>query len=305
MFQTILRRLIVAIPTLFIFSLFIFSLMHLAPGDPTVLYTGRLASKEVYERTREQLGLDDPLYIQYWKFVSNLVKGDLGRSLNYRMKVIDLLKLRLPNSLILGSASLLLAYLIAIPFGILAAIKQGSIIDIATMVIIAFGMSIPLFWLGLMLILLFSVRLGWFPVSGYESWKHMVLPVVSLASVQVSFLMRMIRSSMLEVLRQDYIRAAKAKGAPSKIVVLKHAFRNALLPVVSIFGMQLGWLVAGAVVIENVFVWPGVGKLIVDSIIRSDYPVVQGVLLILGGTVILGNLIADVLYPIVDPRIRY
>jgi peptide/nickel transport system permease protein len=304
MYIVILRRLLVAIPTLFIFSLLVFSLMHLAPGDPTLLYTGRLASAEVYARTRAQLGLDEPLYIQYGKFLSNLIKGNLGTSLNYRMDVIELLKLRIPNSLILGSLSLLLAYLLAIPLGILSAVKQGSIFDLVTMVIIALGMSMPLFWLGLMLILFFSVRLGWLPVSGYESWRHLILPVVTLASVQVSFLMRMVRSSMLEVLRQDYIRTARAKGLPGFRVIWQHALRNALIPLVSILGMQIGWLVAGAVVIETVFVWPGVGKLIVDSIIRSDYPVIQGVLLFLGGMVIVGNLIADLLYRVVDPRIH-
>jgi ABC-type dipeptide/oligopeptide/nickel transport system permease component len=220
------------------------------------------------------------------------------------MDVVDLLKLRLPNSLILGTASLILTYLVAVPLGTLAAIKQHSIFDIVTLVIIALGMAIPLFWLGLMLILYFSVNLGWFPVSGYESWRHMVLPVVSLAAVQISFVMRMIRSSMLEILRQDYIRTAHSKGLGQARITLLHAFRNALIPVISIFGMQIGWLVAGAVVIEMVFVWPGVGKLIVDSIIRSDYPVIQGILLIIGTTVILGNLIADILYTIADPRIR-
>jgi peptide/nickel transport system permease protein len=301
---SIIRRLLVAIPTLFVFTLMIFLLIHIAPGDPTLLYTGRLASAEVYDRTRAQLGLDEPLYIQYGKFLSRLAKGDLGRSLKYRMDVTDLLKLRLPNSLILGASSLALAYLIAIPFGILAAIKQGTIIDIIIMIIIALGMSIPIFWLGLMLILFFSVKLRWLPVSGYESWRHMILPVVTLASVQVSFLMRMVRSSMLEELRLDYIRTARAKGVKERMILWRHAFRNSLLPVISLFGMQVGWLVAGAVVIEMVSVWPGVGSLIVDSIIRSDYPVVLGVLLVLGAAVIAGNLLADILYHVVDPRIR-
>jgi peptide/nickel transport system permease protein len=305
MITAIIRRLLLAIPTLLVFSMLIFSLMHIAPGDPTLLYTGRVVSKEVYERTRTQLGLDEPLHIQYWKFLTNLLQGNLGTSLNFRMDVVDLLKLRLPNSLILGTASLILTYLVAVPLGTLAAIKQHSLFDIVTLVIIALGMAMPLFWLGLMLILYFSVNLGWFPVSGYESWRHMVLPVVSLTAVQISFVMRMIRSSMLEILRQDYIRTAYSKGLGRARITLLHAFRNALIPVISIFGMQIGWLVAGAVVIEMVFVWPGVGKLIVDSIIRSDYPVIQGILLIIGATVILGNLIADILYTIADPRIRF
>jgi peptide/nickel transport system permease protein len=305
MITAIIRRLLLAIPTLLVFSMLIFSLMHISPGDPTLLYTGRVVSKEVYERTRAQLGLDEPLHIQYWKFLTNLLRGNLGTSLNFRMDVVDLLKLRLPNSLILGTASLILTYLVAVPLGTLAAIKQHSLFDIVTLVIIALGMAMPLFWLGLMLILYFSVNLGWFPVSGYESWRHMVLPVVSLTAVQISFVMRMIRSSMLEILRQDYIRTAYSKGLGRARITLLHAFRNALIPVISIFGMQIGWLVAGAVVIEMVFVWPGVGKLIVDSIIRSDYPVIQGILLIIGATVILGNLIADILYTIADPRIRF
>jgi len=278
--------------------------MYLVPGDPVLLYTGRLSSREVQERTRHQLGLDQPIYIQYAKYLGRLMQGDLGTSFKFRVDVIDLLKDRVPNSLKLGAFSLFLAYLIAIPFGVLAAIKQGGIIDILATIVISIGMSIPIFWLGLMLVLFFSVKLGWFPVAGYESWRHLVLPIVTLAVVQVSFIMRMVRSSMIEELRQDYVRTARAKGLKQNTVIIRHAFRNSLIPIISLFGMQIGWLVAGAVVIEMVFVWPGVGKLIVDSITRSDYPVVQGVLLVLGLTVILGNLVADILYGIADPRIR-
>jgi len=304
MAKLIVRRLLVAIPTLFVFSLLVFSLMHLAPGDPTLLYTGRVVSQEVYERTRAQLGLDEPLYTQYWKFVTSLLQGDLGRSHNYRVDVVELLKLRVPNSVMLSASAMLLTYIISVPLGVLAAVKQRSAIDMIVLAIIALGMSIPLFWLGLMLILVFSVRLRWLPVSGYDSLQHMVLPVITLSAVQISYVVRMTRSSMLEVLRQDYVRTATAKGLKDRVVIWKHAFRNALIPLISIFGMQIGWLAAGAVVIEMVFVWPGIGRLIVESIIRSDYPVVQGVLLMLGGTVILGNLLADILYTIADPKIR-
>jgi peptide/nickel transport system permease protein len=302
--ETIIRRLLIAIPTLLVFSVMIFMMMYLVPGDPVLLYTGRLASVEIQERARLQLGLDQPLYIQYWKFMVRLFHGDLGTSLKFRSPVTELLKQRLPNSLILGTSAMILAYIVAIPLGVLAATHQGSVIDVTVMIIIALGMSIPLFWLGLMFVLFFSVKLRWLPVSGYESWRHMILPIVTLAMVQISFIMRMVRSSMLEEMRQDYIRTAQAKGQKKRIVVLRHAFRNSLIPLISIFGMQIGWLVAGAVVIEMVFVWPGVGRLIVDAIIRSDYPVVQGVLLILGFTVILGNLVADILYRFADPRIR-
>jgi peptide/nickel transport system permease protein len=301
---SIIRRLLITIPSLLVFTILIFSLVQLAPGDPTLLYTGRLVSSEVYARTRLQLGLDEPLYTQYWKFLSRLLQGDLGTSLKFRMPVTDLLALRLPNSLILGISSLALAYLIALPLGILAAIKQGSIFDMLAMVIIALGMSIPIFWLGLMAILLFAVRLRWFPVSGYENWRYMVLPVCTLAVVQLSFIMRMTRSSMLEEMRQDYIRTAHAKGLRSRTILWRHAFRNSLIPIISLLGMQIGWLVAGEVITETVFVWPGVGRLIVESIIRSDYPVVLGVLFVLGFTVIMGNLLADILYRIADPRIR-
>lgn len=304
MISAVIRRLLIAIPTLLVFSVMIFLMMYMVPGDPVLLYTGRLASVEVQERARVQLGLDQPLHIQYWKFMVRLLHGDLGTSLKFRSPVTELLKQRMPNSLVLGTSAMILAYIIAIPLGILAAIKQGSAIDIFAMIIIAIGMSIPLFWLGLMFVLFFSVKLRWLPVSGYESWRHMILPIVTLAMVQISFIMRMVRSSMLEELRQDYIRTARAKGQKNRIVILRHAFRNSLIPLISIFGMQIGWLVAGAVVIEMVFVWPGVGRLIVDSIIRSDYPVVQGILLILGFTVIFGNLVADILYRIADPRVR-
>jgi peptide/nickel transport system permease protein len=301
---SIIRRLLITIPSLLVFTVLIFSLIHIAPGDPTLLYTGRLVSAEVYERTRLQLGLDEPLYVQYWKFISRLARGDLGTSLKFRLPVSELLSLRLTNSLILGACSLALAYLIALPLGILAALRQGSFIDVLVMIIIALGMSIPVFWLGLMAILLFAVKLRWLPVSGYESWRHMILPVCTLAAVQISFIMRMTRSSMLDELRQDYIRTAHAKGLRNRTVLWRHAFRNTLIPIISIFGMQIGWLVAGEVITETVFVWPGVGRLIVESILRSDYPVVLGVLFVLGFTVIMGNLLADVLYRIADPRIR-
>lgn len=299
----IFRRFIILIPTVLALSVFVFILMQIAPGDPTYLYTGPQVSKEVYERTREFLGLDQPLYIQFWKFLTNLSKGNLGRSLAYRTDVIDLLKLRLPNTLLLGGAALITTYIIAIPFGTFAAINRGKLFDSIILFFIAIGMAVPTFWMGLMLILLFSVSLRLLPVSGYDSIRHMILPVLTITLVQMSFVMRMMRSSMLEVLHEDYVRTARAKGVKENVVIFKHALRNALVSVISVMGMQIGWLVGGSVVIETVFVWPGVGRLLVDSILRNDYPLTQGVLLVIGISVILGNLLADILYRVADPRI--
>jgi peptide/nickel transport system permease protein len=301
----VLRRLLLSLPALVLVSAVVFALMHLAPGDPTYLIVGPTATQQVYERTRERLGLDASLATQYWRFLSRAARGDLGTSLLYRAPVTRLLAERVPNTLLLGAAALLVAYLIGIPAGIAAALRRGSLLDLAIMSASTIGLGVPSFWLGLMLITTFAVLLPWFPASGYDQGlRSLLLPAFTIGLIEAAIITRLMRSSVLESLRADYVRTARAKGLGFARVLL-HAVRNALLPLVSFLGLQLGFLLAGAVVVEIVFAWPGVGRLLVDAIAQRDFPVVQGVLLVTGAAIVLGNLFADVLYRVVDPRITY
>ena len=306
MLSYIVRRVLASVPALLLVSLAVFLLLHLAPGDPTVLVTGQRVSAEVYAATRERLGLDEPLPVQYWRFVRSTAQGDLGRSLLYRRPTTELLLERLPNTLLLSSLALVLCYLIALPTGVVAAVKRGSFVDLGVMTWTTLGITIPSFWLGLILIVLFAVKLGWFPASGHdEGLRSVVLPVVTLAVGEAAVVARFVRSSMIESLSGDYVRTARAKGLRETRVVVGHALRNALLPTLSVLGLQLGFLMVSTVVVESVFGWPGVGRLLVDSIGQRDFPVVQGILLVLGVTIVIGNLIADVLYRFADPKLRY
>ncbi|RIK46986.1 MAG: glutathione ABC transporter permease GsiC [Chloroflexi bacterium] len=279
--------------------------MHIAPGDPVAFMLGRNAPPEAYERTRKDLGLDKPLPVQYWIFLSSVAKGQMGQSLIYRVPTRDLIFQRLPKTLLLSVLALIVCYLIAIPIGVLAAVKRGSAIDFGVMAGATLGISIPSFWLGLILIMVFAVKLRWLPASGHEGLKVLILPVFTLAIGEAAVVARLIRSSMIESLGGDYVRTARAKGLNNFRVIFVHALRNAMLPTISVLGLQLGFLLVSTVVVENVFGWPGVGRLLVESISRRDYPVVQGTLLVLGVTIVLGNLIADVLYRVANPQIRY
>lgn len=299
----VIKSLLGAIPALVGVSAVVFLLQHLAPGDPTILITGPVVSDEVYQRTRQQLGLDEPLWTQYWVFISNVMQGDLGSSLLFKRPTIDLLLERAPLTFVLSISALALAYLIGVPAGIIAAIKRGSVWDAGVMGLATLGLAVPGFWLGIILIVVFAVKLQWLPASGSEGPLHFVLPVVTLGVAEAAGLARIVRSSMLESLGADYIRTARSKGLMEKVVVLRHALRNALLPVISVLGLQLGFLLTGAVVAESVFNFSGLGRLLVDSILNKDFPVVQGVLLVFGGVIVIGNLIADVLYRVVDPRV--
>lgn len=300
-----LKRLLQAIPALFIISVVIFLLMHLSPGDPTYLITGPMASAEVYERTRQRLGLDEPLPAQYWKFISRVAVGDLGESLLYRAPVTRLLGERIGNTILLGLSSMLVCYAIGIPAGIFAAVRRGTSADAVVMILATIGMGIPSFWLALVLISVFAVSLSLLPASGYDAGlRSLVLPALTLGVVEAAVLTRLTRSSMLESLRADYTRTARAKGLHPQRVLWVHTFRNALLPILSFFGLQIGFILSGAVVVETVFAWPGVGRLLVDSIVNRDFPVAQGVLLVTGFAIILGNLLADLLYRLADPRIK-
>ena len=303
--QYIIRRLLVMIPVLFGISLIIFTIVRVIPGDPGVVLAGPHATKDVVEQIRVQLGLDKHPLTQYFIFIKNLSRGDLGTSSRTGLPVTKEIMARLPNTLLLALASILVATILGVLTGIIAGVKQNSKFDYLSMLVALFGLSMPVFWLGLMLMLLFSIKLGWFPAVGAESPKHLVLPAITLGANSTAIIARMTRSSMLEVIRLDYIRTARAKGLPEKLVLSRHALKNALIPVVTVIGLQTGILLGGAVLTEIVFAWPGIGRLLVEAILSRDYPVVQGVVLVVATMFIFINLIVDILYSYLDPRIRY
>ncbi|MBT9160026.1 MAG: Glutathione transport system permease protein GsiC [Dehalococcoidia bacterium] len=302
---SIVRRLLLTIPVLIGVSLLVFSMVRLIPGDPATAIAGVHATPEFIEQIREEYGLDKPLHIQYSIFMGNLLRGDLGVSARTGRPVTTEIWDTFPNTVELTVASMVIASLIGIGAGVISATKRNSIFDNSSMLVALFGVSIPVFWLGLMLMLLFAVILGWFPATGRGTISHLILPAITLGTASAAIIARMTRSSMLEVLHRDFIITARAKGLREQIVVYKHALKNALIPVVTIIGLQLGTLLGGAVLTETVFAWPGVGRLMVDSIMARDYPVVQGAVLLLALTFVFVNLFVDILYSFLDPRIRY
>jgi peptide/nickel transport system permease protein/oligopeptide transport system permease protein len=301
----IARRLLAVIPTLLGVLLAVFLMVRLAPGDPAQLLAGEFATPETLADIRQRFGLDQPWHVQLGLYAANVVRGDLGQSVRTRKPVAYELRQYFPNTLRLTLGAMLVALLIGIPAGIIAATRPGTIFDLLAMLGALIGVSMPVFWFGLMAILIFSVQLGWFPVAGTGTLWHLVLPAITLGTGTAAILARMTRSAMLEVLSQDYIRTARAKGLAGRVVVFKHALRNALIPVVTITGLQFGGLLEGAVITETVFAWPGIGQLLVGSILARDYPVVQGAVLLIAVAFILINLIVDLLYGAIDPRIRY
>jgi peptide/nickel transport system permease protein len=301
----VLRRLVLAVPTLVGVTLVVFALIRLVPGDPARLVLGLQASEEEVQRLRVQLGLDQPLPVQYARFLARLLQGDLGRSVVTGEPVLREIGARLPATVQLAVTSTVVATLAGVAAGVVSATRQYSWWDYAVMTVALFGISLPVFWLGLMLMLLFSVHLRWLPAGGYGTPAHLVLPTVTLAAFSVAIIARMTRSSLLEVLHQDYVRTAWAKGLSSRAVVLRHALKNALIPVVTVIGLQFGGLLGGAILTETVFAWPGMGRLLVGAIVARDYPVVQGTILVFAALFTLVNLAVDVLYAYVDPRIHY
>ncbi|WP_117237339.1 nickel ABC transporter permease [Thermus sediminis] len=301
----LLRRALIALPTLFGVVVLVFLMVRLAPGDPAVLLAGEFATPETLEAIRARYGLDRSLPEQFLIYLGALLRGDLGESARSRRPVLEELKTYFPNTLELASAAILVAVLTGIPLGILAALRPGSGLDLSVMVLALLGVSMPVFWFGLLAILIFSVELGWFPVAGKGTLAHLVLPAITLGINATALLARMTRGTLLEVLSQDYIRTARAKGLAERVVVFKHALRNALIPVVTVVGLEFGTLLAGAVITETIFAWPGLGQLLVGSILARDYPVVQGAVLLVAITFVLINLLVDLLYATIDPRVRY
>jgi ABC-type dipeptide/oligopeptide/nickel transport system permease component len=285
-------------------SIISFFFIHLS-GDPVMLMLPPDASKTEVETLRQQLGFNDPLYVQYGRFAARALQGDLGVSLYHRVPALTLVLERLPASLELAGAAMLIAIVVSVPLGVISAVKRGSAWDVGSMLGALFGLSMPHFWLGIMLILLFSVTLGWLPTSGRGSLAHLVMPAVALGLSLMAMFARLTRSVMLEVLGQDYVRTARAKGLAERLVIGKHALKNALIPLVTVAGMQFGFLIGGTVIIETVFAWPGVGRLVVQAIFSRDYPLVQAAVLVLAIIFVLVNLAVDLVYLYLDPRISY
>jgi len=306
------RRLLQLVPTLFLVSVLIFGLQQLLPGDPALVMAGEERDPAVIEQIRKQYRLDQPLPLQYLHWIGNVLRGDLGESMRIKQPVSELIVTKLPVTVQLATMAMAFALLIGIPAGILSAVKRGSAWDVGANVFALWGLSTPNFWLGIMLIFLFSVKLGWLPASGFvspfEDWRQSlattVMPAFVLGNAIAAVLMRHMRSAMLQAMGSDYVRTARAKGLVEKTVILKHALRNALTPVITLGALEFGTLLSGAVLTEQVFSIPGFGKLIVDAVFNRDYAVVQGVVLVTATVYILLNLLADVLYVLVNPRLR-
>lgn len=314
MLNYILRRLML-VPILLIgITVVVFTLIQLAPGDPvTAQYGLKLSEADPVKiaRLKEELGLNDPIMVQYFRYLGNLVHGNFGISLTTKVPVLLEIKSRFPATFELTMASMLIVIVFSVPLGILAALKRGSLIDNGLMAFSLFGVSMPSFWLGIMLILLFSITLGWLPTSGrgdgplFDRLEYLILPAVTLGFAILGLNSRIMRSSMLEVLDQDYIRTAYSKGQKRRIVITRHALRNALIPIITLLGIQFASLLGGAVIIEMIFAWPGLGRLAVNATMRRDYPVIMGTVLLFSFFYLLASLVVDVIYTLVDPRIRY
>lgn len=301
----LVRRLLIAVPLLFAVITMVFLMIHLVPGDPVmVMVMGSGASPEAIEQLRRELGLDDPLHVQYLKYLSRLVRGDLGRSIFEGRPVTKMILEQLPSTVELTLASMLIAISVGVFLGVTAAVRSHSWTDTGAMFVAVLGLSVPSFWLGLLLIYVFSLNLGWLPATGQGGWERLVMPASVLGLISAAVIARLVRSSMLEVLRQDYVLAARAKGLSEKVVIYRHALKNALIPVVTIIGLQFGWLLSGTVITETVFSRQGIGRLMVTSILWKDFPVVQGTILVSAVIYLLANLVVDLVYAFLDPRIR-
>ena len=333
MINYIIKRLLALIPILIGVAIIVFLIVHLIPGDPAQTMLGERASDEALEKLREDMGLNDPLPVQFWRYIKDLLRGDLGRSIMSNNPVSAELAQRFPATLELSFFAIFFAVVVGIPAGIFASVKQNSWFDNLSMLVALIGVSMPIFWLGLMFIWIFAVELGWFPPSSrigvgleftpitnlyvidsilqlnFAALKdvlhHLVLPAVALGTIPMAIIARMTRSSMLEVLKKDFIRTAYAKGLKGKIVILKHALKNALVPIITVVGLQFGVLLGGAVMTETIFSWPGLGKYLVDAIYARDFPIVQGGILFFAGVFVIVNLLVDLSYALVDPRIQY
>ena len=304
MYRFILKRLLMLIPVLLGVSFIVYTILSFTPGDPVQMMLGDNYSEESYAAMQEELGLDDPFLVQYGRFIINAVHGDFGTSYSTGNPVAAEIAARLPNTILLSACAMLFAILIGIPLGVISATHQYSAVDNISMVGALFGVSMPNFWLGLMLIVIFAAGLGWFPSSNFETWGALVLPAVTLSANSLAMITRMTRSSMLDVLGQDYIRTAKAKGVAPVKIIFGHALKNSLIPVITYFGPMLAYIVTGSLVVEQIFAVPGIGRAFVNSITGRDYPLVMGTTIVLAILIVVMNLVSDILYTVVDPRIK-
>jgi ABC-type dipeptide/oligopeptide/nickel transport system permease component len=306
MIKFIFQRLLQAIPTVLLVSILVFLMLHMIPGDPAEIYVGdRQSTPEQLEVIREQMGLNRPLHIQYLDYMFRVIQGDFGNSLNNRRPVLGEILTRLPGTVELTIAAMLISTVMGIGLGILAAIKHNTIIDSAAMVVALIGISMPVYWSSLLLIIVFSVQLRWLPTVGQGGLDRLIMPALALGFLSAGSLARMVRSSMLDVLHQDYIRTARAKGLQLRAVILKHAFRNALIPVVTIIGLTFGQLLSGAVLTETIFARIGIGRMYIEAVLNKDFTLVQGATLFIATVYVLINIIIDIIYVYLDPRIRY
>lgn len=301
----ILQRFFLALLTLLGITIIVFSLMHLAPGDPVTTIAGRETDPKIVAAIREEWGFDQPVFIQYFTWLSKALRGDFGMSFINRMNVVELIGTRLPYTLKLNLVASVIGLAIAFPVGIIAAVKKYSIFDYISTFLALLSQSMPSFWLSLMMISFFTARLGLLPSSGSETWKHYIMPATVLGTTWAAGLTRMIRSSMMEVLTEDYVRTARAKGLKESVVVYRHALRNAMVPIATSLAYWIAYLVTGSVIVEVIFALPGIGRLMISSLNNRDYFVVQAVILLTSSAVLVANLAVDVLYVVIDPRIRY
>jgi ABC-type dipeptide/oligopeptide/nickel transport system permease component len=300
----ILRRVLISVPIVFLVVTLVFFVFQLIPGDPARMYHGEQVSEEVVERFREEFGLDRPVLVQYVDYLSGLVRGDLGKSMFSRRPVSVEIGGSLWNTVRLSFFAISFAILAGILLGVVSAVKQEGLWDYVSSVVALLGISMPRFWLGLLLMYLFSVKLDVLPASGNETWRHYFMPTFTLSVFSTAFIARMTRSALLETIGEDYVRTARAKGLSESVVLMRHALRNALIPIVTIIGIRFGYMLGGAMIIEEVFAWPGMGRLLVTAVRQRDFPVVQGVMLVFGTSFVLVNLAVDVAHGFIDPRIR-
>ncbi|CAN2255421.1 MULTISPECIES: glutathione ABC transporter permease GsiC [Bacillus] len=300
-----IKRLLLMIPLLFIITVIVFMFVHMIPGDPARLIAGSDATIDEIKLVREKYGLDQPLYQQYISYMSNLFQGDLGTSIQAGRPVAEMLSERFMPTFWLTVVSMFWSLLFGIPIGLVSAVKRNKWQDHATMIFAVSAISIPSFWLGLMLMQLFSVQLGWLPTGGMDSWKHYILPSITLGAGVAAIIARFTRSAVMDVLKNDYIRTSRAKGLHEYTVLMKHAFRNAMIPVVTMTGLQFGFMLSGSIITETLFSWPGLGRLLINSIVSRDYPVIQAELLLFSFEFLLINLIVDLLYGWLNPKVRY
>ena len=304
MLRFVLKRLLMMIPVLLGVSFIVFTIMSFTPGDPVQMYLGDNYNQEAYDALSAKLGMDQPFLVRYFSFIFNAVRGDFGLSYSTGKPVAAEIFARLPSSIVLGAAAILFAVIVGVPLGTMSAVKQYSALDSVSMFLALILVSMPNFWLGMMLILLFAANLGWLPSAGFAGVTSLILPAITLGAASLATITRMTRSSMLEIIRQDYIRTARAKGVKEHKVIIKHALRNAMIPVITTVGLQFGFALGGSVMVETVFSWPGIGRLLVDCIKLRDTPVVTAVVLVLASLFTVVNLGTDVLYAYFDPRIK-